>query len=74
MCDQKGAGISRQRKSKQEHGIQPGGGVKVEPMGAVTGGWDARRAGGQLTWALETPGKNLAVPKSAGKLLDVFKQ
>lgn len=43
-------------------------------MGAVTGGRDAGRAAGQLMWALETPGKNLAAPKSAGKLLDVFKQ
>ena len=56
------------------HGIQPGGGVRVEQMGAVAGGRDAGTAGGQLMWALETPGKNLAVPKSAGKLLDVFKE
>ena len=56
------------------HGIQPGGGVRVEQMGAGAGGRDAGKAGGQLMWALETPGKNLAVPKSAGKLLNVFKQ
>ena len=56
------------------HGIQPGGGVRVEQMGAVARGRDAGTAGGQLMWALETPGKNLAVPKSAGKLLNVFKQ
>lgn len=67
MCDWKQAGVSRQRKRKQARGIQPGGGARAEQMGAVTRGRDARRAGGQLMWTLETPGKSLAVSKERGE-------